>query len=342
MTKSNAKFFLFFLVPLGFFIVSGMFFRNRQNSRSHQAFEKAYTNTVAGWVKKTYVALQPIQTFAARLGAHKVEGREHLVGDQYSALTNTLCKWFQAYSAGSKESYLAFRLPEGARWHWKTNALQQMSDYFSVGIVFDDEEQEDAWIRQYGNPNRITNFAWYADTAKDWSPEKVAEVRERWIQKYGATEHNIEPPPDPFEQWLTIVNDSAGRNWFSNYWRSVCLDEMRIVIESSAKEPEGLRKFPFTRIQNPEGYTVTAPFPNIGFNQMHKKSMMEWDFSYATLLAAQGALLSANICCFITCAPPDDPRPMLLRLVYVNELKTWVPTEMIEASIKSHGIRPSF
>jgi hypothetical protein len=302
-------------------------------------YDVQYTNVVTRWSTNVFFPLTPFPEIVTRLSKVKMQGSDVLSEAQRAGLTDSILNWFKAYSDGNKQSYLAFRFPTNVPWHWKTNALETMSNYFTKGIIFDSSDLRDAWMRHYGEPDNITNILTYVDAARLWSPEKCKVVREHWITKYGdGTESKAAyRPRDPFEQWLTIANEQAGTNWWSNYWTGVCIDTMIIRVSIYTQEPEPLDKYPFTTINKRAGYDVEAPFPNLGYGRMHGKSYIEWDVTYPDLLQQQGSILMANILCFFQRDKPDFPQPELLRLVYIEKYAEWVPFEMIDANpMKTH------
>jgi hypothetical protein len=329
MKKTN--WIVLFVAPLLLLVFAILF---RQKPKTLQDFDIEYTNTVSQWGKKVFVPMKPFASIVSDLSRVKIAGGEILTDEQRQQLTNSILGWFKAYSDGNKESYLAFRFPAGVPWRWKNGSLETMSNYFVNGIVFDSMDLFDAWMRRYGNPDNITNMVAFAESSKDWSEQKRREVRDRWIAKYGdgSSGKMAERPEDPFTQWLTIAHEHSGMNWWLNYWTGVCFDAMVISISTSNTIPTPLHQYPFGQMHHSKGFEANVPFENMGIGRMDRKSYIEWDSTYNSLLQQQGRILMANIYCLFSRATPETPEPALLRLVYFDEFKTWVPFEMDDAN----------
>src|SRR5581483_3426577 len=161
-------------------------------------------NTVAPWQQKSYVPLKPYNgIIASRLAALKVENSELLGPEQEGLLRSNIMTWFKAYSEGTKDAFLAFRLPSGLPWHWKSNSVATLSNYFDKGIVFDTPDMLDAWMRKYGDPDRIAEMPTYKEAAQNWSAQKAEEVKRKWIATYGdgSAARKAYRPTNSFDQW---------------------------------------------------------------------------------------------------------------------------------------------
>lgn len=330
------------LLPL-LLILAGIWVRSRRSSIEH--FDLLYLETARSWAEKTYLPLTSREEMLGLLSRIPVEGGQLLTEPQRESLRHRLLDWFEAYSAGRQESFLAFRLPAGVPWRWKEGGwgrwnegvLEAMSNYFVHGMVFSSQEQEDRWMRRYGHPDNITNFAMLRGLTEDWSTQQRAEVRAAWIARFGdgSASRRAYRPSDPFEQWLTIAREFGCDTWYRSNWTGVCLDEM--VIRATAHEgvPPPLEAMRVGSGMEGKGYAAPAPFPNLGYGKEHRKSFIEWQFGYEDLLAEQGRILVADVFAIFRRAPPQFPQPMLLRLTRVEAYQQWVPTEMINA----HGMK---
>ncbi len=298
-------------------------------------FDVMYTNTVAPWRQKTYVSLKPYEgEISTRLGALKIENSELLNPIQETLLRSNILTWFKAYSKGTKEAYLAFRLPPGVPWRWRSNSVSTLSNYFDKGIVFDTPDMMDSWMRKYGDPNRIAEMPTFAAAAQKWSAQKAEEVKRKWIATYGdgSAARKAYRPTDPVEQWLTIANEHAATNWWLDYWTGVCMDEMIVRITTYDAKPDELYLYKFGPVHTRTGYDVTANFPNMGIGRLARRSYLEWNFTYDDVLKRSGKILTANIYAMFE-RSKEVPQPALLRLVFMEQYGKWVPFEMVDGNI---------
>lgn len=313
-------------------LLAALFARSRRED-----FDAHYLQTVREWDQKRFIPLSPRDNLVSRLKDIPVQGGERLSAEQHAALLDAIVGWFEAYSIGSKEKYLAFRLPTGIPWRWKPGALEKMSNYFVNGMIFYSSGQMDAWMRRYGHPDNLTNMLPYAEGAKKWTMEDHVNMRSSWIAKYGDGQASLmaHRPSDPFEQWLTIANEHGGTNWWRRHWTGVSLDEMIVRVSVFSQVPPPLATMQVDPTTRRKGYAAAVPFPNLGYGLEHRKSHIEWQFSYDDLLSEQGRIVIADIFAYLRRLPPDHTQPALLRLVYLDAHRRWIPVEMINA----HGMK---
>jgi hypothetical protein len=300
-------------------------------------FDVRYTNTVSQWTNKAFISLKPYDQSRELLLKRLDTNNSQLTSQQKEALADSIVTWWKAYSEGNQLSYLAFRLPDGAAWQWKDGSLEKMSNYFVNGAVFATAYMQDEWIRRYGSPDIIPTFVPYSAFANTLTTNELAEIRTRWINKYGdgsASKH-VQRPSDPLKQWLEIARDHSGGNWWSNYWTGVALNEMVVKVVRYQAPPVPLYKFDFGYRHKRTGYDVDASFPNMGIGRAERKSFIEWQFTYADLIEKQGSLLTANIYAMFR-RSEGYPQPALLRLVFVDSMNRWIPMEFVDGHVM-HG-----
>jgi hypothetical protein len=320
------------------FVFPLLFLTYRLATRQKEGeFDLRYTNTVSQWTNKAFISLQPYDE-SRRLLLNRLDtNRSDLTSEQEESLADSIVTWWKAYSEGNRLSYLAFRLPEGAAWRWRDGSLEKMSNYFVNGTIFGTAYLQDEWIRRYGNPEIIPTFVPYSDFAKTLTTNELAEIRTRWVNKYGDgnASKSVRRPSDPLEQWLEIARDHSGGNWWSNYWTGVSLDEMVVKIVRYTAPPQPLYKVDFGYRHKRTGYDADASFPNMGIGNRDKRSYMEWQFTYADIIEKQGSVLAANIYAMFR-RSEGYPQPALLRLVFLEPINRWVPMEFVDGHIM-HG-----
>jgi len=333
------KKFLALFVPILIFFLAALLQKKFREDNSTEQYVKVAGEMILAWRSRVYTSLTnvaPIQSKIVYGEGLKLEKPE------IDSLQEAVRAWFLAYSAGTESAYLGFRLPEGVEWEWVPNATEKLASYFVRGKVFNSEELQDNWFRKYGHPDRLDSFIPASRVWLRLSPKRREETRQNYIRDFGPGVVNPKIPAAAIEQWKQIAFDSSGETWFKEFWTGYSLADTQVQVYKTNSLPMLLVDCDFGEDFKSRSFGVDAGLENIGIADLHHDSLIRWKLSYADILKKTGNLLIADIKTLVNQSPPESPRPMLLRLVFLEEKGRWVPYELAMGSIRDIHNRYAF
>jgi hypothetical protein len=269
---------------------------------SARAQDEIAAGILKEWAAKKYVSL----TNAAELreGLEKLNNRfltdPNMTGEMTYYLTRSFEQFLLAFHAGTLQAYLAFRLPDGVDFVMRPEAEARIKEYFIKSPRFSPVSDE---------------FDVY------------------WHQRY--KKGDFIPPDDIQEKFSIYLHDFSGRNFYSNYFSGVSFDEMLIRIDvHTGSPPVPLNKYPFFPAHDPGGFSVSAPFPNIGLLRVGHYATFDYVMSLEAALARQRQVVCANFFLFVRVNYPVNYKPILVRFYWAETLNRWLVEDIVDANIK--------
>jgi hypothetical protein len=206
--------------------------------------------------------------------------------------------FLNAYSSGSFDAYLRFRLPPGVVFNWHTNIYGRLDDFLQSGPRFGDAKMLDRWESGY-------------------------DVEAKTIKKT-----NTE---DVFRFYVKFY--SAG-NFFKDYWKGVCLSEAEFIAVDYTNSPPPLWEVKFKPFSVYKGFSADATFPNLGYASQKINTYICYNESMENVLQNDRHVLIVDAFLYIQPSDAGNVIPVLIRYYWVPSLDRWLVDDLVIANLR--------
>jgi hypothetical protein len=222
-----------------------------------------------------------------------------MTDEQASRLSDGVLTFLRAYSAGTYESYKAFRMPSGVSFDLTTNRLGSLNEALEMGKTF-------------ALPEALTRWGLLRQERTDWSKKSIDEKVLAYLKLY------------------------AGDTLYSNYFTAIAFDRSRIVFTNCTAHPIPLAvKTAFTPVSSNSNPFASAPvaFPNMGYFSQKHFTFINFKDSVEEVENQFGAVTLADCLLFLKRSDADGFLPVIVRFYWEPNRKRWLPDDLVVCNL---------